>query len=147
MWCENPPIITILGENFEVRSIEQRFERHFGDLEPTIEAEIIAFSTNKTPNLYSIKKVIFNDPATIVMWEDGTKTVVKCQPEDYYDKVIGLLLCMAKKMYGNNGKFNDILNKWCPEEDEYGPGMTEEEWDWYETYMKSLCEFLLGRKA
>lgn len=25
-----------------------------------------------------IKKVIFNDPATIVLWNDGTKTVVKC---------------------------------------------------------------------
>lgn len=27
-----------------------------------------------------IKKVIFNNPATIVLWNDGTKTVVKAQP-------------------------------------------------------------------
>ena len=25
-----------------------------------------------------IKNVIFNDPATIVFWSDGTKTIVKC---------------------------------------------------------------------
>ena len=30
----------------------------------------------------SIRKVIFNDPATIVLWSDGSKTVVKCGPED-----------------------------------------------------------------
>ena len=27
----------------------------------------------------SIKKVIFNPPATVVYWSDGSKTVVKCQ--------------------------------------------------------------------
>ena len=30
-----------------------------------------------------ITKVIFNDPATIVFWSDGTKTVSKCHPDDY----------------------------------------------------------------
>lgn len=33
----------------------------------------------------SIRKVIFNDPATVVLWSDGTKTVVKCGPEDKFD--------------------------------------------------------------
>jgi hypothetical protein len=54
--------------------------------------------------------VIFHDPATIVFWEDGTKTVVKCQPGDEYDRLTGFLLCMMKKRYGNSGDFNDILN-------------------------------------
>ena len=30
-----------------------------------------------------IKDVIYNDPATIVFWEDGTKTVVKCKNEKF----------------------------------------------------------------
>ena len=30
-----------------------------------------------------IKKVIFNDPATIVLWSDGTKTVVKAEGEPF----------------------------------------------------------------
>ena len=33
-----------------------------------------------------IKKVIFNDPATVVIWDDGTKTVVKCSEGDTYSE-------------------------------------------------------------
>ena len=44
-----------------------------------------------------IKKVIFSDPATIVLWEDGTKTVVKTQKGDQYDPEKGLAMaCMRK---------------------------------------------------
>ena len=32
-----------------------------------------------TTKLPEIKDVIFNEPATIIIWKDGTKTVVKCQ--------------------------------------------------------------------
>lgn len=60
-----------------------------------------------------IKKVIHNNPATIVFWGDGTKTVVKCQEEDRhgYSERVGLLMCIAKKFFGNTGKFNDILTE------------------------------------
>lgn len=43
------------------------------------------------------KKVIFNPPATIVIWEDGEKTVVKCMKGDDYDAEKGLALCFMKK--------------------------------------------------
>lgn len=59
-----------------------------------------------------IKEVIFHDPATIVYWEDGTKTVVKCQDEEF-DKEKGLLAAIAKKVYGNKGNFNNIIKKHC----------------------------------
>ena len=64
---------------------------------------------------FEIKKVHFNDPATIVLWADGTKTVVKCGEEDIYDPQTGLLMCIAKKAFGNTGKFNDVLREWIPE--------------------------------
>lgn len=64
----------------------------------------------------SIKKVIFNNPATIVYWTDGSKTVVKCQDGDTYSKETGLALCLAKKAMGNKGNYNDIFRKWIPEE-------------------------------
>ena len=57
--------------------------------------------------LPKIKKVIYNPPATVIIWSDDTKTVVKCQEEDIYDKQTGFLLCIMKKIFGN--KFNDIL--------------------------------------
>ena len=59
-----------------------------------------------------IKNVIFNAPATIVLWTDGTKTVVKCQEGDTYDREKGLALCIAKKYLGNKGNFNEVFKKW-----------------------------------
>ena len=44
-----------------------------------------------------IKKVIFNDPATIILWEDGTKTVVKAHDKDQFDKEKGLAMAIVKK--------------------------------------------------
>lgn len=60
---------------------------------------------------FEVEKVIYNDPATIVFWADGTKTVVKCQRFDVYDPQVGFLMCIAKKAYGNNGKFNDVIRE------------------------------------
>lgn len=70
-----------------------------------------------TPLMPEIKDVIFNDPATIVFWKDGTKTVVKCQKEtgDVYSKETGLAMAMAKKAYGNKGNFNNVFTKWLSE--------------------------------
>lgn len=45
----------------------------------------------------SITKVIFNDPATVVFWKDGSKTVVKCMDGDLFDIRTGLILCILKK--------------------------------------------------
>lgn len=59
----------------------------------------------------SIKNVIFNNPVTVVIWNDGTKTLVKCQPDDTYSKELGLAMCIAKKFFGNKGSFNEIFKK------------------------------------
>ena len=58
-----------------------------------------------------VKKVIFNDPATIVYWKDGTKTVVKCQKGDDFDPEKGFAMAFLKKCWGNKGNFNDNLRK------------------------------------
>jgi hypothetical protein len=57
-------------------------------------------------------KIIFNDPATIVYWSDGTKTVVKKQKGDAFKKETGLAMCYVKKFCGNNTSrgLNDILS-------------------------------------
>lgn len=67
---------------------------------------------------HQIKKVIFNDPATIIFWEDGSKTVVKCQPGDKYDKMTGFAMACAKYMFGNEGNYYEVFKKWVGEEDE-----------------------------
>ena len=64
-----------------------------------------------------IKNVIFNDPATIVFWEDGTKTVVKCQNGDEFDPEKGLAMAIVKKAYGNKGNYCNKMKKWLPKEE------------------------------
>lgn len=65
----------------------------------------------RRPNI-KIRRVIFNDPATIVMWEDGTKTVVKANNEPF-DKEKGLAMAICKKVYGNKGNFNNVFKQYC----------------------------------
>ena len=58
-----------------------------------------------------IKNAYFNDPYTIVMWSDGTKTMVRCQDGDTYSKEVGLALCVSKKALGNKPNFNNVFKK------------------------------------
>lgn len=59
----------------------------------------------------TIKNVIFNDPATIVFWTDGTKTVVKAKNEEF-DPEKGLAMAIAKKFLGNKGSYYNEFKKW-----------------------------------
>ena len=63
-----------------------------------------------------IKNVIFSDPATIVFWSDGSKTVVKCGERDIFDPEKGLAMAISKKFLGNKGNYNNEFKKWLPEE-------------------------------
>ena len=63
-----------------------------------------------------LKKVIFNDPATIAFWSDGTKTVVKAQPGDIFDPEKGLAMVIAKKACGNKGNYYNGFKDWLPKE-------------------------------
>ena len=62
--------------------------------------------------LPKIDKVIFNDPATIIFWKDGTKTVVKCHDRDYFDKEKGFAMACLKKILGNCGHYYEEVKKW-----------------------------------
>lgn len=98
----------------------------------TVEAKI----EKEAAGAYGIRNVTFANPATIVEWTDGTKTVVCCmdnaiekekivngkkvktrraQPSDTYSKEIGLAMCIAKKHYGNKGSFNEVFKRFIPE--------------------------------
>lgn len=60
-----------------------------------------------------ISKVVFNDPATIVFWKDGTKTVVKAEGEPF-DPEKGMAMACAKKLGFNNGTYYDAFKEWLP---------------------------------
>lgn len=62
-----------------------------------------------------IKKIILNDPATIILWADGSKTVVKAHNEDF-DAEKGIAMCFMKRACGNKGSFNNVFKKWIPDD-------------------------------
>jgi len=53
-----------------------------------------------TPVVPEIERVIFHEPATIVFWNDGTKTVVKCMEGELFDEEKGIAMAFMKKLYG-----------------------------------------------
>lgn len=55
-------------------------------------------------------KIIFNPPATIVFWKDGTKTVVKCQDGDIFNEEVGLAMAIAQKIAGNRSKYKKMVD-------------------------------------
>ena len=73
-------------------------------------------TSKKVMVLDSIKRVIFNDPATIILWADGTKTVVKCVKDETFDPEKGLAMAIAKKALGNEGWYYDIFKAYLPKD-------------------------------
>lgn len=88
----------------------------------------------------NIRKVIFNDPATVVLWSDGTKTVVKCGPDDIFDKEKGLAMAIVKKMAGNDNRFHKVFKEWCK------PDETNEDALAYTKAMKELGQMAARTK-
>ena len=95
-----------------------------------------AMIVDKPIGAYGIEKVLFQNPATIVYWADGTKTVVNCMDNveikkkivdgkevtirkpkkaDTYSKENGLAMAIVKKWAGNNGNYNNIFREFIPE--------------------------------
>ena len=78
-----------------------------------------SFETKQSTNRrVKIRDVIFSDPATIVFWNDNTKTVVKTRGGEKYDKEKGLAMAIIKKITGNAGKYYEIFKEWCGDGDE-----------------------------
>lgn len=71
----------------------------------------------ETDRPFRIKNVYFNGPVTVVLWEDGTKTVVRSGKKDIYDPEKGLAMAIAKKALGNKGNYYNELKKWLPKQE------------------------------
>lgn len=89
-----------------------------------------------------IKNVIFNPPATIVFWTDGTKTVVKTQNGEEFDPEKGLTMAYFKKMHGNKGHYFEEIKKWTEKyEDQNTVKYTDEELEVaYSEFEKNLMK-------
>lgn len=78
--------------------------------------ENFAFSVNYVKALPLIGKIIFNNPATIVFWNDGTKTVVKCMEGHEFNAYYGVACAIMKKYFGNNSKAKAFIDQFRDED-------------------------------
>lgn len=68
--------------------------------------------------MLTIKKIMYKPPATIVFWNDGTKTVSVCEKGDEYNKELGFALCVLKKKYDNK-TVHQMLDTYVHNANEY----------------------------
>lgn len=57
------------------------------------------------------KQIIYSGNRTIVFWNDGDKTIVKCAESQEYDEYTGFVAALAKKMYGSTSKVKKVIDK------------------------------------
>ena len=82
---------------------------------------------NVIKNEFTIRKVIFNNPATIVFCDDDTKTVVKCGKRDTFDCEKGIAMAIAKKALGNTKDYYKEIKKFLPKEEERKKSLVSDE--------------------
>lgn len=133
--CCFDTIMNFVLKQYELEYYEQNYKRENRDKNLSIELEKygITWGGNtiisiplKNIGAYTvpnIKKVIFSDPATIVIWEDDTKTIVRAGKnnkgkKEKFDPEKGLAMAICKKLYGTNASgsnYYDVLKKWLGE--------------------------------
>ena len=68
----------------------------------------VGIALNKNDNL-APERIIHSGPATIVFWNDKTKTVVKCSENDIYDEYEAFCAALAIKMFGSNSHLKKMI--------------------------------------
>lgn len=108
--CPDLPPVVLMDNHELARAIHKGLAIDYSrqSMEQAKKNDIVKFGMCSV----SIRKVIFNDPATVVLWSDGTKTVVKCGPEDKFDTEKGLAMAVVKKMAGNDNSFNKVFKQY-----------------------------------
>ncbi len=61
------------------------------------------------PKIPKPKKILYHGVATIVFWDDGTKTVVKRAANDPDNRYNAFCSALAIKLYGNNSRVNKYV--------------------------------------
>lgn len=76
-----------------------------------VDATFSLWKMNITPGIHSvIKDIKVNGPATIVFWDNETKTIVKCQSADEFDIEKGIIMALCKGYQGNAKHWTDLFD-------------------------------------
>lgn len=101
-----------------VRAFEKFINRIFGlpddgvkEKDPLIKTVKTSEKEKKTMD-FRVKKIMHNGPATIVFWEDNTKTVVRLKEGDRYDPYAAFTAAVTKRLYGKTMKISEIVDRY-----------------------------------
>ena len=84
-----------------LKALGLKIENYKGLINSIYGSDGMLSKLNKLKNSLEVQKIIINEPAMIVFWKDGTKTVVTATDEAF-DEEKGLAMAFAKKALGNN---------------------------------------------
>lgn len=66
-----------------------------------------------------IKHVKFDNPWTVVWWDDGSITRTKCSSKDRFSQTNGLMAAICKHYFEDTNVFCKVLEKWCDDDPHY----------------------------
>lgn len=109
-----------LYDSFVTRLLAKNFlNTTYGINSKTLKEEI-QMKTQSKSACNPIKKVIFNDPATIVFWKDGTKTIVRCREGAEFDPEKGLAMAISRHYLCDIcglERYDGIFKRYMPKEE------------------------------
>lgn len=89
-----------------------------------------------------VEKIIFNGPKTIVLWSDGTKTIVSMSKDEVkFDPEAAFCAAYTKKMFGTNSKIKRVIEQKSNFE-EYKKAAIENAKTEFDKFMKCTCPWL-----
>ena len=75
-------------------------------------------------------KVIYNGNKTIVLWDDGDKTIVSCGDDEEFDNYTGFLAALAKKLYGSTSRAKKMVRRVTDDQRKPKPQKTQKHVNW-----------------
>lgn len=89
-----------------------------------------------------VKKIIFSGPKTIVLWTDGTKTIVSMSKDELrFDPEAAFCAAYTKKMFGTNSKIKRVIKEKSNFE-EYTKAAIENAKTEFDKFMECTCPWL-----
>lgn len=89
-----------------------------------------------------VKKIIFSGPKTIVLWSDGTKTIVSMSKDELrFDPEAAFCAAYTKKMFGTNSKIKRVIAEMSNFE-EYTKAAIENAKTEFDKFMECTCPWL-----
>lgn len=98
----------------ERRAKDEKIEisrKRVDELAEIIKQEEALNEAKEVCSKFTPKRIIYNDPVTIVFWKDGTKTIVRATKETIFNKYNAFTAALAKKILMSNSNVNRIVDR------------------------------------